>query len=178
MYWFWAFKSFTALIYLPYRKIYKGKYSFLYSKGINMVAKIKPLLRGMLLGVLLFAGLYGNIFIHETGHWFAADALNLNPKIHLFESPANGTISFFNQNFFTTYSAGTPHAEWLVALAGPLANLLIAIGLAVLYFKVPKQKKYTRLVIIMLMIPAILSFVSNMIPSAGSDGVRILQNWR
>ncbi len=143
-----------------------------------MVLKIKPLVRGMLLGVLLFAGLYGNIFVHETGHWLAADALNLDPEIHLFESPANGTISFFNQNFFTTYVAGTPHAEWLVALAGPIANLLIAIGLVVLYFKVPKHKKYTRLVILMLIIPAILSFMSNMIPSAGSDGAAILQNLR
>lgn len=143
-----------------------------------MVTKSKALIRGMMLGVLLFAGLYGNIIAHEMGHWLVASDLNLNPTVHLFEPAETGTTSFFNQNFFTTYTASTPLNEKFVAMAGPIANLAIAVGLAILYTKIPKQKKYTRLVVLMLLIPAVLSFITNMIPTAGSDGAMLLQSLR
>ena len=143
-----------------------------------MVAKFKPLMRGIVLGLILFGGLYGNIVAHEMGHWLVANELNLDPKIHLFESPENGTRSFFNQNFFTTYNADSVKNDMFVAFAGPMINLIIALGLIALYFTIPKQKKYVRLIVIMLIIPAILSFVSNIIPTAGSDGALIMQNWR
>jgi len=143
-----------------------------------MVAKFKPLMRGIVLGLILFGGLYGNIVAHEMGHWLVANELNLDPKIHLFESPENGTRSFFNQNFFTTYNADSVKNDMFVAFAGPMINLIIALGLIALYFTIPKQKKYIRLIVIMLIIPAILSFVSNIIPTAGSDGALIMQNWR
>ena len=143
-----------------------------------MVIKTKPLMRGIVLGLILFGGLYGNIIAHEMGHWLVANELNLDPKIHLFESPENGTRSFFNQNFFTTYNADSVKNDMFVAFAGPAVNLIIALGLIALYFTIPKQKKYIRLIVIMLIIPAILSFVSNIIPTAGSDGALIMQNWR
>lgn len=143
-----------------------------------MVIKTKPLMRGIVLGLILFGGLYGNIVAHEMGHWLVANELNLDPKIHLFESPENGTRSFFNQNFFTTYNADSVKNDMFVAFAGPMINLIIALGLIALYFTIPKQKKYIRLIVIMLIIPAILSFVSNIIPTAGSDGFVMLQNWR
>jgi membrane-associated protease RseP (regulator of RpoE activity) len=135
-------------------------------------------MRGIVLGLILFGGLYGNIVAHEMGHWLVANELNLDPKIHLFESPENGTRSFFNQNFFTTYNADSVKNDMFVAFAGPMINLIIALGLIALYFTIPKQKKYIRLIVIMLIIPAILSFVSNIIPTAGSDGFVMLQNWR
>ena len=143
-----------------------------------MVIKTKPLMRGIVLGLILFGGLYGNIVAHEMGHWLVANELNLDPKIHLFESPENGTRSFFNQNFFTTYNADSVKNDMFVAFAGPMINLIIALGLIALYFTIPKQKKYIRLIVIMLIIPAILSFISNMLPTAGSDGALIMQNWR
>lgn len=143
-----------------------------------MVIKTKPLMRGIVLGLILFGGLYGNIIAHEMGHWLVANELNLDPKIHLFESPENGTRSFFNQNFFTTYNADSVKNDMFVAFAGPMINLIIALGLIALYFTIPKQKKYIRLIVIMLIIPAILSFISNMLPTAGSDGALIMQNWR
>ncbi len=143
-----------------------------------MVIKTKPLMRGIVLGLILFGGLYGNIIAHETGHWLVASELGLNPKMHLFESPENGTRSFFNQNFFTTYNSNTVKSDTFVALAGPMINLIIALGLVALYLMIPKQKKYTRLVIIMLLIPAILSFITNVIPTAGSDGSVLFANLR
>lgn len=146
-----------------------------------MVVKIKPLMRGIVLGLVLFGGLYGNIVAHEIGHWLVADELGRDPQIHLFESPENGTRSFFNQNFFTTYTgnaAGVDKADIWIAAAGPAINLIIALGLVALYFVIPKKKKYLRLMVLMLTIPAILSFVSNVIPSMGSDGAMIIQNWR
>jgi membrane-associated protease RseP (regulator of RpoE activity) len=144
----------------------------------NMAIKLKPLVRGMTLGLLLFAGLYGNIVAHEMGHWLVASELDLNPKMHLFEAPETGTRSFFNQNFFTTYNSGSVQHDVLVAAAGPMINLALALGLAVVYMKLPKKRKYARLVVLMLLIPAILSFVANIIPTAGSDGSVLIQNWR
>ena len=129
--------------------------------------------RGALLGILLFAGLYGNIFAHELGHYLMADHFSLEPKVYLFDNGTGTGFSFFNQNFYTTYdnpSTQTAKTDFMIALAGPVANLLIVLALVCLYFKIPKQKQILRLAVIMLLIPSIVSVLSNIIPAAGTDG--------
>lgn len=138
-----------------------------------MAIRYKPLIKGMLLGVLLFTGLYGNIMLHETGHFIAAEHFNLQPKMYLFDNGTGTGFSFFNQNFYTTYNSPASYAsyvDFLIALAGPLANVLLVLGLAIAYFKVPKTKGTLRLAILMLLIPSVISVLSNLLPVAGTDG--------
>lgn len=138
-----------------------------------MVRRLKSLLFGMALGAILLGSLFLNIFAHEAGHWTAAEAFNLNPKIHVFEPYAGGKFSLFTPNFFTTYSPNSLHlTDVIVAFAGPLVNLLITIGLIAVYFAIPKEKRTFRLNLILtvLIIPALISFIANMLPLPATDG--------
>lgn len=138
-----------------------------------MAIRYKPLIRGMLLGIMLFTGLYGNIILHEAGHFVTAEHFNLQPKMYLFDNGTGTGFSFFNQNFYTTYDKPITQAatvDFLIALAGPLANLLLASLLVFAYLKIPKTKPGLRLAILMLLIPSIISVISNLLPAAGTDG--------
>ena len=138
-----------------------------------MATRWKSLLFGMALGIALFASLFFNITAHEAGHWTAAEALNLNPKIHIFEPYTGGSFSLFTPNFFTTYNGnGSPLADAKIAFAGPLVNLIITIGMIAAYFAIPKDKRTfnTALIFIVLIVPSLISFVANLLPLPATDG--------
>jgi len=138
--------------------------------------RIKSLLFGMGLGLLLLGFLLFNIVAHEAGHWAIADSFGLEPKIHLFESYSSGKISLFTPNFFTTYnSVDSDLVDATIASAGPLANMLITICLIAAYFAVPKEKRTFRvkLIFTVLLIPSIISVIANMLPIPFNDGSMI-----
>ncbi len=138
-----------------------------------MATKWKSLLFGMALGLALFGSLFFNIVAHETGHWIAAETLNLNPKIHLFEPFTGGKSSLFTPNFFTTYNSAAPEsADAGIAFAGPLVNLIITICLIAAYFAIPKEKRTFNisLLFIVLIVPSLISFVANLMPLPATDG--------
>ncbi|MEM2874110.1 MAG: hypothetical protein QW063_01510 [Candidatus Nanoarchaeia archaeon] len=144
-----------------------------------MVIRYKPLICGMSLGILLFISLYGNIFAHELGHYFAANHFNLQPQMHLFDNSADNKYSFFNAQFYTTYtnpSSQESYVDFVIALAGPLTNIFIGLILLCVYFAIPKTMRMLKLGILMLLMPTILSIISNLIPVPGTDG-RIICNY-
>ncbi|MFH0869226.1 MAG: site-2 protease family protein [archaeon] len=136
--------------------------------------RVKSLLFGAFLGVLLFAGLFFNIVVHESGHYAAASDLNLKPQMHFFADYKQPyKVSLFTPNFFTLYephSSAKQDAE--IALAGPMTNALIAACLIGVYIALPKNKKTFRLnlIFLVLIVPAVVSAFSNMLPLAGTDG--------
>lgn len=146
-----------------------------------MATKWKSLLFGMALGIALLGSLFLNIFAHEAGHWTAAEAFSLNPQIHVFEAYGGGSFSFFTPTFFTTYNpAGTLNQDILVAFAGPLFNLIITLGLIATYFAIPKEQRTFKptLLFIVLTIPALISFVANLMPFPSTDGSMIFSYLR
>ena len=141
-----------------------------------MANRLKSLLIGMALGIALFASLFLNIAAHEAGHWTAAEMLDLNPKIHLFEPYEGGSFSLFTPNFFTTYKAsGMLSNDILIALAGPLVNLAITAALIGTYFAIPKEKRTFNmsLLFIVLIVPSLISFAANLMPLPATDGSMI-----
>ena len=136
--------------------------------------KIKPLLKGVLFGVLLFAGLYGNIVLHELGHFSAASYLGLDPEMHLFEPAENPTgFGFLAQDNYVSYTSTTTELsfnDFLVAFAGPLANFIFAGLLFVAFLMIPNTKPTLKAAVVMLMIPSLLSAVANLFPNPGVDG--------
>jgi len=138
--------------------------------------RIKSLLFGMALGILLLGGLLFNIVAHETGHWMAANSFDLNPKVHLFESYSTGKVSLFTPNFFTTYnSVDSDLVDAAIASAGPLANLIITLVLTAAYFAIPKNRRNYKvtMIFIVLLIPSIISVIANLLPIPFNDGSMI-----
>jgi Zn-dependent protease len=139
-------------------------------------AKLNPVVRGMLYGVLLFAGLYASIGIHEFGHFLAAEHLGLNPEMHLFENGSGTGFAFIDQRNYVSYSSPSTElssTDFLVAIAGPLANFLMAFLLLAAYFKVPKERGALKMSLAMLFIPALLSAIANLAPNPGADGYTV-----
>lgn len=136
--------------------------------------RVKSLLFGAFLGVLLFAGLFFNIVAHEAGHYAVASDLNLNPKMYFFaDYKQPDKVSLFTPNFFTTYkSDNSVKSDVEIALAGPATNALIAVCLIAVYIAIPKNKKTFRLnlIFLMLIVPAVVSAVSNILPLPATDG--------
>ncbi len=131
----------------------------------------KQMLAGMLLGAIFLASFFLNIFVHELGHYSVAKAANLEPEIHLGISYKDN--HFYTTNFYVSYSAKSDEylpVDILIALAGPLANISVLIGLLAVYFKAPKKTRVTKLVFAALLVPTILSIFSNLLPFGGSDG--------
>ena len=146
-----------------------------------METKWKSLIFGMVLGIALLGSLFFNIFAHEAGHWTAAEIFSMEPKIHIFEAYGGGSFSLFTPNFFTTYNpVGTVGQDILVAFAGPLFNLLITIGLIATYFAIPKEHRTFKitLLFVVLTIPALVSFIANLMPFPSTDGSMIFSYLR
>lgn len=138
-----------------------------------MIKKILPI---VLLGFVLLTSLLFNVAIHEIGHWSVAEAYDFNPKIHLKSSNLTTTNFMVGGEpaIYTSYlgSQSTAKQDAIVAFAGPLANLLVFFGILGIYFTIPKKKRtiYVDLLFIALALPALVSFIGNLVPVAGSDG--------
>ncbi len=127
---------------------------------------LKKIALVLALFAISFASLVLNIAIHEAGHYAVAGLFGLQPKMG-FEGGA-GFIWNNEPIAYTIYIGGTQIQDALISAAGPLANFLVFI-FSVLFCR--KSKNFNlQLVLLALSIVALLSFVSNIIPSSGSDG--------
>ncbi|MBS1804289.1 MAG: M50 family metallopeptidase [Acidobacteria bacterium] len=112
-----------------------------------VVAWLFPFTQGMGLGVLA-------MLLHEGGHLIAAFVLGLRIK---------NVGMKWNKGLYTVREHGTPLQDLLVAVAGPLSNLIFLavsgrahlFGLANLCYA-----------------------LANMLPIEGSDGFRIAMCWQ
>ncbi len=132
----------------------------------------KQMLASMLLGIIFLASFFGNVFVHELGHYSIAKAADLEPEMHF----GTGTNSYYTTGFYVSYNAESAEIhsiDALIAFAGPLANILLLVGLLAIYFRIPKTRA-VKLIFAALLIPTILSIFSNLLPFAGSDGGIIL----
>jgi len=135
---------------------------------------LRKVLFGMMLGAILFASMFANIFLHEEGHYAVAKSFDLSPKIHIGEVPAGEKSTFFVLSFYTTYLAKTnSQQDAEIAFAGPLVNLLLTCIFACLYFVIPKKvrgRTYLEMILLVLLIPSLVSFIVNILPIPYSDG--------
>ncbi len=135
-------------------------------------------LQAALIGGVLIVSLLFNVYIHELGHFAVASAFNLNPELHI-DGAARGLAFAMNGEpiAWTAYSSiSTKLQDIYVTMAGPIANLLLSAMLGLTYFIVPKRKRkiLIQLLFITAILPAIMAFVGNIIPTAGNDGSILL----
>jgi Zn-dependent protease len=139
----------------------------------------KSLIFGAFLGLILFVSLFGNIVAHEFGHWAVAEHYSLNPQMHFGESLDGEKANLFSASFFTTYNAPVcTDQDFYVTLAGPLTNIMIAVGLFFAYQRMPKKTYRINMLFLVMVIPAILSAIVNLMPLQASDGQLIFRYLR
>ena len=128
--------------------------------------------------IVLFASLGLNIVVHELGHFAVASALDFQPNME-FAAPVNfsdkGVLTVNPEIAFTSYITATPDynvSDALVAIAGPLANLLLAGLLMLVYFRIPIHRRtgIVPMIFIFFIVPAIVAGVTNLIPINPIDG--------
>ena len=146
---------------------------FLYLIFIRHVEMLQLLVFSSLL-LILFA----SVLIHELGHAFTANVLNVRAN-DIVLSPIGGLARLESMERF-------PRKEIKIALAGPLANLIVSVCLFVyLYFIMkPGQDFDPFAAFSFLSLPAVLYFALfinlmlfalNLIPAFPMDGGRILR---
>ncbi len=140
--------------------------------------KIGNVIKALLVSfVVLVAGFTANIYLHELGHWAVANHFGLNPQIST-GSAITGLAALDLTGgtplIWTSYrGAGALNGQdALIAFAGPAVNIAIAVIATLLYLAIPRRKRtpLVNLIFIMVLIPAVLSAVANLIPIAPSDG--------
>jgi len=139
--------------------------------------------------ILVFGGLILAVGLHEAAHCYMADylgdptprslgRLTLNPLVHL--DPL-GTIAILFAGFgwgkpapFDPYNLKNPKRDTaLIAVAGPVTNILIAIVLAIVLRFLPIPASVYGSIINILVINLGLAFF-NLIPVPPLDGSKII----
>jgi len=127
------------------------------------------------LAVLLLS-LGANVYLHELGHFAVADALELEPEMHV-KSPVNFSrstvFSVSSPEASVTYQSSTPEIEYkdaLIASAGPLVNAFLAVFAGFIYLTLPKKSHKATLLFLLFIVPCIASVVVNILPIQPSDG--------
>jgi hypothetical protein len=123
------------------------------------------------LGVFLL-----NVYTHEIGHYVVADAFGLEPKITM--EPLRDGLSFTAEPkplAYTEFNKTESDFELiLIAIAGPIVNLLITIIFLIVYVNYKHNVRIQNIALAGL-VPSLFSFVINIIPYSTTDGMMILQ---
>jgi Zn-dependent protease len=119
----------------------------MHSHLIHIVSWLFPFSQGLGFGVIA-------MLLHEGGHLFAALVLGLRIK---------SVGMKWNKGLYTIREQGTPLQNLLVALGGPLTNLLLLAAAS----RVP-----------LFGLANFCYALANMLPIEGSDGYRIALCWQ
>lgn len=130
-----------------------------------------------LLAIVFVLSFMGNVYLHEFGHYVAADLLDLEPHIHM-EPVTKDTFSLTLQSTPLAYTefkhTTSGMAIVFVAATGLLVNLLLILIFIILY-KNYAHKPQVQVFAVAGLIPSILAFVINALPFASTDGMMIVQ---
>ena len=136
------------------------------------------ILQSLTLASIIFVlSFLGNVYLHEFGHYAAADLLGLHPEIYM-EPVTKDTFSLTLQSeslAYTEFDNTSSKKELIfVAIVGPLVNLLLTLIFLIIYLDY-KHKPQIQVFAIAGLIPSILSFVINVLPYATTDGMMIVR---
>jgi Zn-dependent protease len=116
-----------------------------------------------------------NVFLHELGHYAAADSFGLNPDMEL--GDLRGSINFSLESralAYTEFDYTENKLEmFTVTVMGPLVNLVLSLVFLVVYV-LGKKNEFVRMIALAGFLPALLSFVFNVLPLSGTDGAFIV----
>lgn len=118
----------------------------------------------LILVVASLKSLFSTVFTHELGHWIVAKYYGLKPKMAFGEQ---GSDAFMR----VIHLATTKQQDKLIALAGPVFNLIVgflALGLFLYRFKSKKWDIINKGILIFAVLNLIVGF-SNLIPALSSD---------
>jgi len=117
----------------------------------------------------------GNVYLHELGHYAAADHFGLNPEIKWENIEAGWSFRFETKAVaYTEFDKSDSDIEmFVVALTGPLVNLVLGLIFLSIYV-LKKDNVYVRMLVLTALVPCIFSFLMNVLPFNGTDGEFIL----
>jgi Zn-dependent protease len=134
---------------------------------------------GLLMNLLLIAGLFGCVVLHELGHALMARRFGIRTR-NIILSPLGGIAQLERMT-------RSPWEEFCIAIAGPLVNVAIAAlltgGLGAAYAVEPLllEGEIARFFGILLVLNLVM-IVFNMLPAFPMDGGRVLRailsNWK
>ena len=150
----------------------------------------------MYLEIAIIIAVIMSIVIHEVSHGFAAlllgdetaklaGRLTLNPIPHidllgtiiipglLFLSPSPFLFGYAKPVPFNPYNLKGRYADGMVAFAGPLSNILIAVVLAIIYQVFPINDFFQEVIKITILLNLFLAFL-NLIPIPPLDGSKVV----
>ncbi len=127
---------------------------------------------------LALAGLTANVVVHEAAHYATAEFFGYDSELYF-----NNTL-IKNYGFLlngeeiahTSFRAENISAsrEILIAVAGPVANLIISLLALTGYYGANRSSYVSQLFFLAFFLTGIVAFVSNILPYEFSDGAAIL----
>jgi Zn-dependent protease len=140
---------------------------------------IKFTVLAVLLSVVFISSLAVNLVIHEGAHYAVAEHLGVGPEVHF--TPENvSSKNFFSMDTeiaYVQYSSDTTDItkdDALIAIAGPLADLALG-SLGVFFYFNTKRSKFAKMLLLFVIVPAFVSFATNIIPINPADGYYVFQ---
>jgi hypothetical protein len=132
----------------------------------------------LLLFMLLSLSFGANVYVHELGHYMAADAFSLDPTLHVL-NPFEGSVTAFavmEPVAYVRFQVASSHWQtFTVAIAGVMWNIILALLITYLYLHTKRTSENTTFYLALLL-PCILSVFLNLnIFSPISDGSLIAQ---
>lgn len=125
------------------------------------------LIRHIVLIIVLFSvfltSFYGNVILHEFGHFTAAKYFNLDPKLDL-ENSKELFYTFSNKPLAKT-SFNIPlnsFQDAVITMMGPIVNLLLFLATFSFFILKKNLNKYTQLTLILIMFTSLFSFTYNL----------------
>jgi len=131
----------------------------------------------LVFAIALLVSIGSNILMHELAHLAVADSFDLQPRLE-FTSPTEMPINtFFSAEYnvaYVTYSSNTNAiTDAIIALAGPLTNLLLGLIASIFMISISGKFKVLKLFLLVFATISLLSFAVNILPIAPIDGFYI-----
>lgn len=114
-----------------------------------------------------------NVYVHEIGHYMTAQALDLDPSLHILNPAQNAMTAFTAMEPIAYVQFTAPTSAWehfSIAISGVLWNIIFALLIIYLFAHV-KGTSANSMLFLALVLPCALSVLINMNPfSSLSDG--------